>query len=70
VRAADYWEQKMSETGGKSPKPYSPKGQFGKGDVVQHMQFGLGLVEEVRQGGKLLVIFREGEKVLVHGLGA
>ena len=40
--------------------------KFNQGDLVQHPKFGVGIVEEVRRGGKILVLFRLGEKVMVH----
>jgi hypothetical protein len=69
VKAADYWEEKMAEHSAAPIVPYSPKQSFAKGDVLKHTQFGMGIVQEVRFGGKILVLFREGDKILVHGLG-
>lgn len=67
VRAAEYWEQRMAAT--KNPtRPYSPKETFKVGEVVNHSHFGVGLVEEVKMGGKITVLFRTGDKVLVHGM--
>ena len=67
VRAADYWEKKMSDT--KAPtRPYSVKESYKVGEVIQHAQFGVGIVEEVKINGKIVVLFRNGDKVLVHGL--
>lgn len=68
VRASDYWEQKMAERKSESFVPYNAKKTFQKGNLIQHAQFGVGVVEEVRIGNKILVIFRVGEKVLVHGM--
>lgn len=67
VRNSEYWEQKMAAT--KSPsRPYRPIDKFEKGQVIQHPKFGMGLVEEVKINGKIVVLFREEEKTLVHGL--
>lgn len=69
VRAADYWEKKIAET--KAPtKPYAVKDTFKAGDVIQHTLFGVGIVEEVKLNGKIVVLFRTGDKVLVHGIQA
>jgi hypothetical protein len=69
VRAADYWEKKMAEKTAAPLMPYAPKEVFQLGDVIKHAQFGVGIVEEVRKGGKMVVLFREGDKLLVFGLG-
>lgn len=63
------WEKKMAERKSKAHLNYSPKEKFEMGDCVIHTQFGLGLVEEVKGNtNKIVVLFREGERVLVHGL--
>ena len=49
-------------------KPYAPRDRFAEGDVLLHPTFGLGLVKAARQD-KIDVIFRMGEKTLVHGVG-
>ena len=69
VRAADYWETKMAEKTAAPMLPYAPILEFQKGDVIKHLQFGAGIVEEVRKGGKMIVLFREGDKMLVYGHG-
>lgn len=66
-RAEALWEARMKESQGKVPHPYSPRQSFTAGDVVQHPKFGLGLVEEVKPGQKVLILFRDGSRVLVHG---
>lgn len=66
VRASEYWEQQMKASKGEL-KPYAFTTTFKKGDIVQHSIFGDGIVEEVRTDGKILVLFRVGDKVLVHG---
>jgi len=69
VRAADYWETKMATKSAAPMLPYTPKETFQLGDVIKHASFGVGIVEEVRNGGKMVVLFREGDKLLVFGLG-
>lgn len=69
VRAADYWEKKVAEKAAAPLIPYTPKDEFGLGDVIKHTQFGVGIVEEVRKGGKMVVLFRDGDKLLVFGMG-
>jgi len=68
VLAADYWEQQMVKKKGKPMKAYSPKQVFLKDDVIDHSAFGVGIVEEVKLGKKIVVIFRLGEKILVHSM--
>jgi hypothetical protein len=69
IRASELWEQKMSKKHAEDVIPYQTTRLFAAGNVVKHPTFGLGIVEEVRPPTKVLVFFREGEKVLVHGLG-
>jgi hypothetical protein len=68
VRASEYWEQKMNERKTDQVVPYNVRGTFNKGNVISHTLFGMGIVEEVRGAGKIVVLFRVGEKILVHGL--
>ena len=69
VLAQDYWQEQMDLQKGKPLKPYSPKQTFQKGEVINHVSFGVGIVEEVKVDKKIVVIFRAGEKILVHSLG-
>ncbi|WP_373045491.1 hypothetical protein [Vulgatibacter sp.] len=48
-------------------KPYSPRERFVEGEILAHPTFGLGLVKNARQD-KVEVIFKLGEKTLVHAL--
>lgn len=50
-----------------SARPYSPRERFADGEVILHPTFGLGLVKNARHD-KVDVIFKQGEKTLVHGL--
>lgn len=52
-----------------SAQPYSPKGRYAQGDVLQHPTFGVGLVESIRDD-KVDAIFRQGPKTLIHTSGA
>jgi hypothetical protein len=69
MRVAELWEQKMAENQLAPVKPYEVTLAYAKGDVIQHSKFGVGLVEEVR-GSKLIVLFRDAEKTLVHAVNA
>lgn len=69
VRVAELWEQKMAQKHKEDAFPYQTTRKFSLGEVVQHPSFGMGIVEEVRAPNKITVLFREGEKTLVHSVG-
>ncbi len=62
------WEEKLASTSKKNMQDYSPKGAFKSGDVLTHKEFGVGIVEEERGPAKILVLFQQGERILVHGM--
>jgi hypothetical protein len=64
ITASKLWEQKMAENK-KPTRSYDVKASFVSGDLINHDSFGVGLVEEVK-GKKMVVLFRDGEKVLIH----
>ena len=68
VRTAELWEKKLAASKTASARVYSPKEIFTKGEVINHSKFGMGLVEEIRRHGKILIFFRDGEKILIHAL--
>ncbi|MGC4092048.1 MAG: hypothetical protein QM756_30040 [Polyangiaceae bacterium] len=45
---------------------YSMDRTFRVGELVMHSKFGEGYVDQVLEGGKVNVMFREGAKVLAH----
>lgn len=45
---------------------YSMERTFRLGELVMHPKFGEGYVDQVLEGGKVNVMFREGPKVLAH----
>jgi hypothetical protein len=45
---------------------YSMERTFRQGELVMHPKFGEGYVDQVLEGGKVNVMFREGPKVLAH----
>jgi hypothetical protein len=67
AKSSTRWEDRLGETRGKDPVPYDARKAFGRGDVLNHPNFGVGVIEEVKANGKILVLFRDGEKVLIHG---
>ncbi|MFM8270057.1 MAG: hypothetical protein ACKN9V_07695 [Pseudomonadota bacterium] len=70
VKNSDYWEQQMAKKKQSPMKPYKTQELFKLGDVISHSKFGLGIVEEVKSNGKILVLFRDEERVLIHGMGS
>lgn len=68
IKVSELWEKKMAERKSDAMKPYNVQHTFIVGDVIQHPNFGVGLVEDVKSNGKMTVLFREDEKTLVHGL--
>ncbi|MBY0369103.1 hypothetical protein K2X33_00355 [bacterium] len=68
IRASELWEQKMATKAKDDIVAYKANQSFKKGDVLQHPTFGLGVVEEVRSPTKVAIFFRDGEKLLAHGL--
>jgi hypothetical protein len=66
VLCSEYWSKKMQEKKSRPLVPYSPKTVFGVGDRLSHPRFGDGCVEEVKRAGKVVVIFKDGERVLIH----
>ncbi len=67
AKSSTRWEERLSQTRGKDPLPYDIRKVFKMGEVLSHPNFGVGVIEEAKVGGKILVLFRDGEKVLVHG---
>jgi len=68
VKNSDYWEQKMATKKQVPMKPYKTQELFNLGDVISHSKFGLGIVEEVKDNGKIVVLFRDEERTLIHGI--
>lgn len=69
VKNSDYWEEQMATKKQVPMKPYKTQELFKLGDVINHSKFGLGIVEEVKTNGKIVVLFRDEERVLIHGQG-
>ncbi len=68
IKVSEIWEQKLAKKSKEDVAPYKANAKFIMGDVLQHPTFGVGIVEEVRGTTKVLVLFREGEKLLVHSI--
>ena len=48
---------------------YNIRTQFARGDVINHSQFGFGVVVEQKDVQKIEVLFESGPKILVHARG-
>ncbi len=66
VKAAVFWEERVAQLSAKVPRPYAVSERFDATDLLEHPTFGLGVVETIR-GEKIVVLFRDGEKTLIHG---
>ena len=64
VSVSDLWMEGMSHTK-KQSQPYSIKGSFNAGDIIDHSKFGPGIVQKVVDD-KIEVIFRHEIKLLIH----
>lgn len=68
---AQRYESWASKTLGKAVDAftrYSMDRNFSEGELVLHSKFGEGYVDEVLEGGKISIMFRDGTKVLAHRL--
>ncbi len=69
MKASALWEQRLAERHSADLVPYQTVKSFKKDDVLQHPSFGVEIDEEVKRGGKILVLFREGQQILIHEMG-
>lgn len=59
------WEAAMAEKSPANSRTYSMDGSFVEGEVIEHKQFGRGLVSRVIADGKMQVLFKDGPKRLI-----
>ena len=50
----------------KESQRYSVRNKFVKGDVLEHVKFGPGIVDEILDGDKISVLFKNDYVTLVH----
>ncbi len=50
----------------KASQKYSPRTKFEIGDLVDHPKFGMGIVEATLEADKIDILFKTGNKILVH----
>jgi hypothetical protein len=63
--ASSDWEDLMAMADVDGVRPYAMRGEFSRGEVIQHKVFGLGIVVRELAGGKIQVSFRDGVRLLV-----
>ena len=59
------WEAAMAEKDPANSRAYSMDGSFKKDEVIEHKNFGQGLVIQVDAAGKMQVLFKDGTKRLI-----
>jgi len=47
-------------------KRYSSKDEYLLGDLIEHPNFGIGIATDIKNEGKMEVLFEGGSKVLIH----
>ena len=62
------WREQLSKFQGKPTLPYQPQKDFKLNDVIEHPQFGCGIVRALKDGNKFEVLFQREIKTLVHRL--
>lgn len=49
-----------------APIKYSPKTKFEIGNLIDHPKFGTGIVEATLEADKIDILFKTGNKILIH----
>lgn len=62
------WREELSKLKNVPSKPYVPTSEFKVGDVIEHAQFGCGVVRAMKDGNKIETLFQRDLKTLVHKL--
>ncbi len=65
VDPALQWEAAMAEKDLAGSRAYAVDGAFAEGEVIDHKQFGHGLVIQVAASGKMEVLFKDGPKRMI-----
>jgi len=63
------WESRIAGQALTAFTRYSMERTFREGQLVLHSKFGEGYVVDVREDGKLSVMFRDGPRTLAHKIG-
>ena len=62
------WREQLSKVQNVASQPYAPTKEFKAGDVIEHPQFGCGIVRAIKDGNKFEVLFQRDVKTLIHKL--
>ena len=62
------WREQLRSAEGKASLKYAPTLEFKVGDVVDHPNFGCGIVRSLKDGNKFEVLFQREIKTLIHKL--
>jgi hypothetical protein len=63
------WQEASRDKDVANPVPYHPSRTFEEGQVILHGKFGIGVITEVKTGGKIQVVFPDATRVLIHARG-
>lgn len=64
---ASQFERMVSGKDMAKARTYKSSSQFVKGELINHVQFGMGVVVEEKDASKVEVLFSSGAKILVQG---
>lgn len=65
AKAAAHFEEMTQDLDHSKARPYAMNSTFGKGDLLKHQTFGLGLVTATAQPNRIEVLFKEYSKILI-----
>ena len=65
IPVSQMWKEQL-EKSVKKERAYSIREVFEIGDILDHVKFGIGIVQEVKDGDKIEVMFENDIKTLVH----
>jgi hypothetical protein len=68
ILVSELWEKTMQQRHAEEVKPYNVKESFAKNSLIEHPQFGVGVVQTIVSPSKILVLFRNAEILLAQGL--
>jgi hypothetical protein len=61
------YEEYLSRLGDPAnSKKYNTKGNFEKDEIIDHLNFGIGIVLSVNQGNKIKILFKDGPRLLIQ----
>jgi hypothetical protein len=64
------WREQLKSKENLPSLPYAPTREFKVGEILEHPQFGCGVVRAMKDGNKFEALFQHDIKVLVHKLKA